>query len=55
MAKITNMVHAILTRIANGSDRADRAEAQELLDRLNGATPRFAAAQAKKAKRGARK
>lgn len=55
MAKITNMVHAILTRIANGADRADRAEAKTLLDRLNDNQPRFAAAQPKKAKKGARK
>ena len=55
MAKITNMVHAILTRIARDADRTDRAEAQELLARLNDDRPRFAAPQLKKTKKGARK
>lgn len=55
MAKITNMVHTILARIAeHGADRADRTEAKTLLDRLNDAQPRFAVAKPKKNKKGNR-
>lgn len=53
--RIKTIVQNLLEGIRNTATDTDRAEAQELLDRLNDDRPRFAAVQPKKAKKGARK
>ena len=52
--RIKHLVKNLLEGIRNTATQSDRAEAEELLARLNDDRPRFAAAQPK-AKKGARK
>ena len=55
MTPLRQLVRDFISNMAKGSTAADQAEAKELLRRIDDEKPRFAAAQPKKTKKGARR